>query len=1144
MGTFKKSWNRSCKPTQVNRPRFSVEHLEDRRMMAVLTGSSTFDAQLMGDNIEFLSDGNAVGYGYAINAGGTVNAAVGSGGLRRTAADSPVRNFFSTTELEVSSVSKTITATAILHKLQSMPGGLDVQLNRKLVDFLPSDWNPGANVQNVTLRHLLTHRSGLREVNNPIGVDFNSYSNNNFANLQNLVEAGLSAPTVAADSVYDTPRWDESYNNANFSLLAKVVLPKLENPSLNLTAGFIFGRDFISGLMYKNYVKDNIFDPMGITGADMITNQANPAIGYNFATANANSGLDQWDLSNTGGAFGWKLTARELATFLDAIENDNSILWTSTRNMRDQQELGWFDSSDAFGTLYSHNGSTGGGAGNFRSRITSFPGNIQASYLMNSESTNLPGGSIGQVLNTAYVNAWTDLTVSGTGGDDDFVLRLDNSGLRPSVEVELNGVVQFTNWISTLDSVTINGGFGSDNFRIEGWNAGIDLEINGGWGNDSVNVLPGVRNIEMVSGMTFNGGFNTDTISVNDEFNPYSNAALSRLYTISDSGVSRFRSQPWNPGIPLPVSIAYTGVESADIRTGGQTDIVNVVSALSSVMNIRTGNGDDVITLGSSLGNLEEFDNTYVNGNAGIDTIRIFDQNKTGSATANANYDVDDNSVSRYLSDLFSVGNGAPTVYDVDFSDVENLELTTTDLVDNIRVHATPIGRTIVNGGASNDRLYASPNDKNMELVDDLVFNGDAGIDKLIISDQNNPYGFSLSDDYTVSASRVIRGEAMIYLLGSPANINVDYSSVEDLKLSTGSQGDTVNVDSTPWTRALIQTGDGDDVVNASPTDKNMELVDGLEVDGGLGTDTFNVFDQNNPYELPGGGKYTITSDSIGRYEEHVLFDNVAIPIDVEYGNVEVVSLASGYLGDEFTVEGDAGVGTLLLDGNSGADEFRVVGPAFEQINISGDFPWIAPGDELYVNEDGLYATASVPGLYVVGSGKVTIDASTISYSGIENRYLQEQIYGGPGDFDSDGDVDGDDLYDPALGWQARFGNDLDGSDFLTWQRNLGNGLSRRVIEEVSLRREIEPLPELDLFSILAGFQADEQEEEATDIVWDWPVSPAETVDSRQVATIDLALAADDPTDQETIADTDESTSERQQAWDAALTDWTLEPVV
>ena len=44
-------------------------------------------------------------------------------------------------------------------------------------------------------------------------------------------------------------------------------------------------------------------------------------------------------------------------------------------------------------------------------------------------------------------------------------------------------------------------------------------------------------------------------------------------------------------------------------------------------------------------------------------------------------------------------------------------------------------------------------------------------------------------------------------------------------------------------------------------------------------------------------------------------------------------------------------------------------------------------------------------------------------------------------DFDGDGDVDSDDLTDPILGWEARYGNDLDGADFLAWQRQFGRGV-------------------------------------------------------------------------------------------------------
>lgn len=52
-------------------------------------------------------------------------------------------------------------------------------------------------------------------------------------------------------------------------------------------------------------------------------------------------------------------------------------------------------------------------------------------------------------------------------------------------------------------------------------------------------------------------------------------------------------------------------------------------------------------------------------------------------------------------------------------------------------------------------------------------------------------------------------------------------------------------------------------------------------------------------------------------------------------------------------------------------------------------------------------------------------------------RYAQEALFAA--DFDLDNDVDTYDLTDPQLGWSARYGIDLDGSDFLQWQRQFGS---------------------------------------------------------------------------------------------------------
>src|SRR5262245_59785267 len=124
---------RACRQNQPTSHGFrcTIERLEDRRLMAVDTGQSNFAASLFGDNIELLSTGAAVGYGYAINFEGDVLAVVDGDGEARTDAeeDGTERSFTSLTRMEISSVSKPVTATAILHFLQSQPGGLNAGLN-------------------------------------------------------------------------------------------------------------------------------------------------------------------------------------------------------------------------------------------------------------------------------------------------------------------------------------------------------------------------------------------------------------------------------------------------------------------------------------------------------------------------------------------------------------------------------------------------------------------------------------------------------------------------------------------------------------------------------------------------------------------------------------------------------------------------------------------------------------------------------------------------------------------------------------------------------------------------------------------------------------------------------------------------------
>lgn len=90
----------------------------------------------------------------------------------------------------------------------------------------------------------------------------------------------------------------------------------------------------------------------------------------------------------------------------------------------------------------------------------------------------------------------------------------------------------------------------------------------------------------------------------------------------------------------------------------------------------------------------------------------------------------------------------------------------------------------------------------------------------------------------------------------------------------------------------------------------------------------------------------------------------------------------------------------------------------------------IAPNDEILLGN--AFNSSGVRDLvlgYHLDSAGASVDGGVVEYVGVPTLLA---------DFDSDGDVDSDDLNDPADGWLARYGVDLAGRNFLDWQREFG----------------------------------------------------------------------------------------------------------
>jgi len=1031
------------------------ETLEDRRMLAVVIGESTFDPQTYASNMNSLLDGNVMGYAHAVNYDGVDNAAFDAGGLARTAADDPERDFGVTTKIEVASVTKMITAVALIQLLDALPGSLDDALDRPLQDFMPSDWDPGASVGFITMRHLLRHTSGLQEGdpsdndpsndNNGVNINFNMFNNNNWANLETLLEADIPASNGLPflDPEYAFPRWARSYNNVNTTILAKVVMPALILPTQDFSAdklediGITPDKvDGYTGQIYSDYVIANVFEPSSIFAVSMDIDEGstNNAMSYAGPT-DAAPGAAMVDRLETGGAFGWKLSARQLARFLDGMQNNDAILSPEARQFMTDERLGWelpkTDASEQaiiarFGPLFGHGGRQTASAGGqrFRSQIMVFPGGVEAATVVNSDNAADPTGDIEDAMRVAYLNAWPAITFEGSLDDDTFEIDVNTSGPQDSLEITLNGNVVFSQWVDTLQSLTINGLGGNDVFRVLALPDEIELVLNGGTGddefyvdsvangalvtlngeagNDTFSASDTPRNLESVNLITFHGGADEDTVMLNDHINnnPFAHA---HIYFISSKQLHR---QAGAPGFIYDVDLFFSDVESItfDASLAPFDDFVEVLGVRGS-LTVNTYDGNDSIDVAGLTRNLDDVNGLTVNAGFGSDSITIFDQKSPWQGPKFQTYQVLDAEVSRFAQDAAS-----PLLVDVSvqMSGIETLDLFTSDNDDVVAIANMPTFAGTIDAGEGDDTIYTTSG--NLEDVDDLIIIGGKGEDVVMLDDGSNPYGvpadgsfppgIPTANIYEVSTSRVRRdGSGTPPNYSVPTDIAIFYEGVEHLRLTSGDQGDEIYISGGgAWTTDVI-LGAGNDVVHASPLEQNIEFVDGLTVHGAAGEDALILYDAHNPYSHVLSNQYEVAAGHVSRYRDvngpgqtHLppgTDPADAVGVLVQMVSVELLDLTAGGEDDVIEVISSTSKATTI-DANNGDD--MIVTTSGDLADVAGLFVQSNVGEDTLVlddaNNDYVGTTA---GNYYLTSGQVVrgIHApAAVRYSGVEHLRL------------------------------------------------------------------------------------------------------------------------------------------------------------
>lgn len=337
------------------------------------------------------------GYSFVINKDGNWVDTTSFGSASINAAGGGFNKMHVNQEINIASVTKTLTGIAVLQLIKSIGNGVTVK--SKIGEWLPVYWNAKQAVKDLTFEELMTHSSGLAE------------SNTGYDSLKATVARGLDNPAKPVDV----------YANINFALF-RVMIPYMRDKAAatakenSMLPGNAAGFENWLSLEYIDYMQDKVFTPVGINNAtckpSLNSAQAfSESNGVGIASANLN------DWTNTCGGGGYFLSVMEMARVMAYLSHTYTLLDKDQRKLMDDKFMGW-DNEDSpmtvagqaygkDGALFwdsNNNGIQDNGDAGLQTFVIKFPNGIELSLVINS----IPGNfrNLVTLVRNSYNNAW------------------------------------------------------------------------------------------------------------------------------------------------------------------------------------------------------------------------------------------------------------------------------------------------------------------------------------------------------------------------------------------------------------------------------------------------------------------------------------------------------------------------------------------------------------------------------------------------------------------------------------------------------------------------------------------------------------------------------------------------------------------